>query len=93
MVRHRRQNSRKKYDMRLITNPQSKLLSKAIVGGTGLSLPPNARAPDGMAMVLLLVPMDEIIGKSMSEIQTDLGLPWHFESGAGAWLDDLSVVS
>lgn len=74
---------------RKIPNPQSILLSKAVVGGAGLSLPPDVEIPDGMAMILLLVPMEDIVGKSMPEIQDDLGLPWHCDDGAGVWLDEI----
>lgn len=78
---------------RVIPNPHSKLLSKAVVGGAGLILPPAIQIPEGMAMVLLLVPMEEILGKTMPEIQDDLGIPWHDEGGPdesiGVWLDEL----
>lgn len=75
---------------RNIPNPNSKLLSKAVIGGAGLSLPPDTQVPDGMAMVLLLIPMEEIIGKSMPELQDDIGLPWHLEGGEGVWFDELN---
>ena len=75
---------------RLIPNPQSKLLSKAIVAGAGLGLPPNIEIPDGMAVVLLIVPMNEMIGKRLPDIQNDLGLPWHSGDGHGVWFDELN---
>ncbi|MFC5514123.1 hypothetical protein ACFPOU_23760 [Massilia jejuensis] len=74
---------------RVIPNPKSELLSKALVGGAGLGLPPALEVPVGMAAVLLFVPMETMIGKSMPEIQQDLGLPWHAGNGDGVWFDEL----
>lgn len=74
---------------REIPNSQSKLLSKAVIGGAGLSIPPDLQVPEGMAMVLLLVPIAEMVGKSMPELQADMGLPWHLEDGDGVWFDEL----
>lgn len=42
-------------------NPHSILLSKAIVGGAGLSLPPDLEIPDGWAPIVLLVPALQVI--------------------------------
>lgn len=40
-------------------NPNSQLLSKAIVGCAGLGLPSDVDVPAGMAAVLLLVPVSK----------------------------------
>lgn len=75
---------------RIIPNPSSALLSKAVVGGAGLGLPPDIAAPPGMAMVLLYVPVGELTKRSMPEVQEDLGLPWSDEAGKPVWFDELS---
>lgn len=75
---------------RTIPNPDSALLRRAVVGGAGLGLPPDLEAPPGMAMVLLYVPVEELTSRSMPDIQTDLGLPWAAEDGAGVWFDELT---
>lgn len=75
---------------REIPNPNSALLSQAIVGGAGLRLPPGLEPPPGMAMVLLYVPAKELTTRSMPEIQADLGLPWAADDGTGVWLDELT---
>lgn len=74
--------------VRIIPNPKSDLLSNAVVGGVGLSLPPDYDPPPGMAVVLLYVPVEHMSGKSPLEIQEDLGLPWFAEDGAPVWFDE-----
>lgn len=73
---------------REIPNPQSTLLSKAIIGGAGVGLPPDLDIPNGMAAVLLLVPIEELVSKSLPEIQEDIGLPWHAGDGPGVWFGE-----
>lgn len=75
---------------RLIPNPSSCLLRKAIVGGAGLGLPPGIEAPPGMGMVLLYVPLEELTKRAPPDLQTDLGLPWASDDGKGVWFDELS---
>lgn len=75
--------------MRNIPNPHSQMLACAIVGGAGLTLPPKVDVPEGMAAVVLFVPMEHVIGKSPIEIQEDLGLPWYCNGGSPAWFDEL----
>lgn len=70
-----------------IPNPDSQLLANAVIGGAGLGLPPVADAPEGMATVVLYVPVTEIVGKTMPEIQADLGLPWHIAGGGQYWFN------
>lgn len=71
-----------------IPNPKSSILAKAVVGGAGIGLPPGFELPDNMAAVILLVPIDKIVGKSPAEIQTDLGLPWAMEDGEPFWFEN-----
>jgi hypothetical protein len=78
------------FNFRAIPNPSSALLSKAVVGGVGLELPPEISAPPGMAMVLLFVPMEEVTTRSMPELQEDLGLPWSDQNGNPVWFDELA---
>jgi len=66
--------------MRVIPNPKSRMLAQALVGGAGLSLPPHVTPPNGMALVLLYVPLNEIVGKNPAQIQADLGDPVELES-------------
>jgi len=75
--------------MRTMPNPHSELLVGAIVGGAGLTLPPEQEVPEGMAAVVLFVPMEKMLGKSPMDIQDDLGLPWHMEGGNPVWFDEL----
>lgn len=75
---------------RSIPNTNSILLRHAIIGGAGLGLPPGElKAPQGMAMVVLLVPLKQITGMSPPEIQQDLGLPWSGSQGEPLWFDEL----
>ena len=69
-----------------IPNPESNILAKAVVGGAGIGLPPYYEIPDGMAAVILLVPMNEIVGKNPIEIQADLGIPWSMD-GEPYWFE------
>lgn len=71
--------------MKKIPNPDSQLLANAVIGGAGLGLPPVADAPEGMATVVLYVLVTEIVGKTMPDIQADLGLPWHIAGGGQYW--------
>ena len=75
--------------MRKTPNQNSRMLAGAIVGSAGLTLPPEVDVPDGMAAVVLFVPMEQIIGKDPIEIQEDLGLPWHMEGGSPVWFDEM----
>ena len=71
-----------------IPNPKSNILANAVVGGAGIGLPPGFELPDNMAAVILLVPIDEIAGKSPAEIQNDLGLPWATVDGEAHWFEN-----
>jgi len=52
--------------------------------------PPEQEVPDGMATLVLYVPMEQIIGKSPPDIQDDLGLPWSVVGGEDpVWFDEL----
>lgn len=73
---------------RTTPNPNSEIIANAHIGGCGLTLPPSIEAPEGMAAVVLFVPMQHILGKSPIEIQKDVGLPWASSEGAGIWFDD-----
>lgn len=75
--------------MRAIPNPNSKILAGAIVGGVGMTAPPNAKPPEGMGLVMLYVPLQELAGKNPLDLQADLGLPWYNHSGPPVWLDEL----
>ena len=77
--------------MRIIPNPKSNMLSNAVVGGVGLSLPPDATTPDGMAAIVLYVPIDQILGKNPMELQLDLGIPWYTEGGPPSWFDEMGI--
>lgn len=77
--------------MRKTPNEASQMLASAIVGGAGLTLPPGVAVPDGMAAVVLFVPMEQMIGKSAIEIQHDLGLPWHMENSKPVWFDEMGL--
>lgn len=71
-------------------NPESKMLAQAVVGGVGLSIPPDAGTPpEGMAAVLLYVPLSLVNAKSPIDIQADLGLPWSGPAGEPIWFDSL----
>lgn len=74
--------------LRVTPNPQSQLLNLAVIGGAGLSLPPDTTVPEGMAAVLLFVPINCMIGKTIPEIQTDIGLPWFADGGESFWFDE-----
>lgn len=74
-------------------NPKSELLAGAIIGGAGIGLPPSQEAPEGRAFVLLLVPQEQVLGRTALELQNDIGLPWHMEGGEGVWLDELMAES
>lgn len=69
-------------------NPESKMLAKAVVAGAGMGMP-GVELPEGMGAVLLYVPLSEFAGKSIHDIQADLGIRWHMEGGPGVWLDEL----
>lgn len=76
---------------RTIPNPASRLLANAVVGGAGLFLPPDQGfPPEGKAAVLLYVPVGQVAGKSLPELQADLGLPWSAGNGEPVWLDQLA---
>lgn len=77
--------------MRATLNPQSEILSNAVVGGAGLSVPADATTPDGMAAIVLYVPIDHILGKNPMELQRDMGLPWYAEGGPAIWFDEIGV--
>lgn len=78
--------------MRVTPNPKSKMLANAIVGGVGLGIPPNSSTPpEGMATVVLFVPMNQVAGKNAIDIQRDLGLPWFARGGPAVWFDELGV--
>lgn len=79
--------------MRTIPNPKSQLLAGAIVGGVGLTAPRNATPPEGMGLVLLYVPLEELADKNPLDIQADLGLPWFCHNGPPMWLDELGEKS
>lgn len=64
---------------------KSTILSNALIGGAGLGLPQNQTIPKGMAAVLLYVPESYIVGKTIMDIQKDIGLPWHVEGGDPFW--------
>ena len=67
-------------------NPNSEMLSKAVVGGAGMGLPPGAGTPPpGMGAVLLYVPLDCMEDKSRIEMQADMGLPWSGPNGEPFW--------
>lgn len=73
---------------RTIPNPKSTLLAQAVVGGAGLFVPGEQLVPpEGKAAVLLYVPIDQMAGKSLPELQADLGLPWSMTDGAPYWFD------
>lgn len=77
---------------RKIPNPESTLLQKALIGGVGLG-PSMEEPPPGYASVVLFVPTGEIVGKTVPQIQSDLGLPWVCtdEKGVttGLFIDDI----
>lgn len=75
--------------MRIIPNPKSKILANAVVGGAGLGCPPDVSAPAGMGIIMLYVPLDQVVGKSLIDIQRDLGLPWFAEGGPAIWFYEL----
>lgn len=67
-------------------NPDSKLLSAAVVGGAGPGLPPDVgNPPPGMGAVLLYVPSQFITGMSLVAMQADMGLPWSDTKGQPYW--------
>lgn len=71
-------------------NPNSKLLTKAIVAGAGLNIPQGVQPPAGYGAVLLFIPATELSKLNPLEIQADLGMPWSDgTSGPGVWFDDL----
>lgn len=63
-------------------NPSSEMLSKAVVGGAGLSVPPIT-PPCGMGVVVLFVPLASMQNKSPIEMQADMGLPWSWSGPNG----------
>lgn len=65
-------------------NPSSEMLSKAVVGGAGLSVPPIT-PPCGMGVVVLFVPLASMQNKSPIEMQADMGLPWSGPNGDPYW--------
>ncbi|MDN0082451.1 hypothetical protein QU487_06740 [Crenobacter sp. SG2305] len=77
--------------MRVTPNPESTLLAKAVVGGAGLNIPPGTVPPEGMGAVVLFVPLEQMVGKTVMEIQSDLGLPWHAEGSDPVWFADLGL--
>lgn len=72
---------------RVIPNPNSKILAAAVVGGASLLIPPGSAPPPGMAAVILYVPLRDIVGKNLSDIQADLGVPWFMGEGEPYWFD------
>lgn len=74
--------------MREIPNSKSKILSKAVIAGVGLAMPPNQPIPPGIGVVVLLVPLNMITGQSIVATQNDLGLPWYSDGGPPVWLDE-----
>lgn len=77
---------------RVSPNPGSKILSRAIIAGAGISLPgPEVvgEIPPGMAAILLFVPIEEITTRNPLEIQADIGLPWSMRDNDPVWLDEL----
>lgn len=60
------------------TNPNSTILSNAVIAGAGLSIPPEAmNIPDGMGAIILLVPVETIMHKNPEQIQSDMGIPFY----------------
>lgn len=50
-------------------------------------LPPSHRSPPkGMGAVVLYVPLEVILDKSVIEMQADLGLPWFDPHEEPVWL-------
>jgi len=72
---------------RTVPNPMSKLLRQAVIGGAGIALPPDMAPPAGKAMVLLYVPIGELASLAITDIQSDLGIPWSDQDGNPVWLD------
>ncbi len=54
--------------------------------------PPEFHVPTGKAAVFLYVPIDAVLGRTLPELQQDLGLPWSDEHGNPVWLDELLVA-
>lgn len=70
-------------------NSESEILSKAIVGGAGMSLPPDlGQPPKGMGAIVLFVPLEVLSCKSPIEMQADMGLPWAGPGGEPSWFPD-----
>jgi len=67
-------------------NPDSAILSQAVVAGAGMFLPPNVLTPPpGMGAVVLFIPLACMQDKSPIEMQADMGLPWCGPNGAPYW--------
>ncbi len=74
---------------RAMPNPNSTLLTSAIVGGFGIDIPPeHVVPPPGMGVIMLFVPLEKVVGQTAPEVQDDLGLPWSTGDGNGVWLAD-----
>lgn len=76
-----------RFSQRQTPNPGSKLLQHAIIGGGGIRMPAETEAPDGMAVILLYVPIELMAGKTLPQIQSDIGLPWANQDGEPVWMD------
>lgn len=73
-------------------NKDSRLLTKAVIGGAGLQLPPDAGLPpEGMGAILLYVPLDVMKSMTLPDIQADIGLPWSGPDGEPFWLSEEDV--
>jgi len=72
--------------VREVPNPRSTLLAAAAVTGVALGLPSDLRVPPGFGAIVLVVPIEQLKGKSLIAIQRDLGLPWSPGAGHGVWL-------
>ena len=78
---------------RTIPNPESTLLKQALIGGVGLGSPVE-EPPAGYASIVLFVPADAIVGKTIFQVQSDMGMPWTCtdEKGSttGVFLEDIA---
>jgi hypothetical protein len=69
-------------------NPKSTILSSSIIGGAGIGLPSEQKIPRNMGCVLLYAPAGRFVGKTLIEIQNDIGLPWRMgDDGKGFWFE------
>ena len=76
----------------LTPNPNSTILKHAIIASVGIGAEEgDSDLPAGYGTLVLYVPLDELVGKDIQQLQDDIGLPWRCtdSKAPGIWIREL----